>query len=284
MNKNSETSDFTPVILIAEDSPTQAAQLKHYLEGNKYKVVVTENGQQALNWLSKNKPALVISDIVMPVMNGFELCEKIKSDVDLENIPVILLTALSDPDEVIEGLSCGADSFITKPFNKEYLISNIEKSLSENTTLESKTDTLGIEINYNGKKRLIHSGPQKVVKLLLNIYNGAILKNNELIQTQEELKQLNERLEEIVEQRTEQLVLANNELAFQNEEKEKRAAELIIANIQLTKNEEKILAFNSELEHRVSERTTQADAANKAKSEFLANMSHEIRTPMNAVL
>ncbi len=84
--------------------------------------------------------------------------------------------------------------------------------------------------------------------------------------------------------RADELIIANKELAFQNEEKEKRAAELIIANKELKKNEEKILAFNAELEKRVSERTTQANAANIAKSEFLANMSHEIRTPMNAVL
>jgi signal transduction histidine kinase/PleD family two-component response regulator len=233
MSKKIKASEYIAEILIAEDSPTQAAQIKYLLESYQYKVNVAENGRQALDWLSKNKPSLVISDIVMPVMNGFELCEKIKSDERTEDIPVILLTALSDPNEVIEGLSCGADSFITKPYNKEYLISNIVKILAEKATPESKIDSLGIEINYDGKKRLIRTGPQKVVKLLLNIYQGAIHKNNELIQTQEELRQLNERLEEIVEQRTGQLVIANKELAFQNEEKEKRAAELIIANKEL---------------------------------------------------
>ena len=97
----------------------------------------------------------------MPEMNGFELCEKIKSDERTEDIPVILLTSLSDPDEVIEGLSCGADSFITKPYNNEYLISNIEKILTEKATPESKRDTVGIEINYSGKKRLIRTGTAK---------------------------------------------------------------------------------------------------------------------------
>src|SRR4030043_1668113 len=64
-----------------------------------------------------------------------------------------LLTSLSDPDEVIEGLSCGADSFITKPYNKEYLIANIKKILTEKATPESKRDTVGIEINYGGEKK-----------------------------------------------------------------------------------------------------------------------------------
>jgi PAS domain S-box-containing protein len=80
------------------------------------------------------------------------------------------------------------------------------------------------------------------------------------------------------------LITANKELAFQNSEKEKRAAELIITNKKLRKNEAKIMAFNTELEQRIGERTAQVEAANKAKSEFLANMSHEIRTPLNAVL
>src|SRR5664280_1302455 len=256
MSKKVKTSDNVTDILIVEDSATQAAQIKYLLESYHYKVEVTRDGQQALMWLSGHKPLLVISDIVMPEMNGFELCEKMKSDELTENIPVILLTSLSNPVEVIEGLSCGADSFITKPYNKEYLISNIKKILSEKATPESKRDTKGIEINYDGKKRLIRTGQQKVVNLLLNIYEGAIHQNNELIQTRDELRQLNERLEELVEERTKEL----------------------------KKDEEKILAFNAELEQRIDERTAQLDAANRAKSEFLANMSHEIRTPMNAVL
>jgi|WetSurMetagenome_2_1015567.scaffolds.fasta_scaffold11476_3 signal transduction histidine kinase/DNA-binding NtrC family response regulator len=243
-------------ILVVEDSATQAAQIKYLLESYNYRVVVTRDGQQALIWLSEHEPLLVISDIVMPEMNGFELCEKIKSDERTEHIPVILLTSLSDPDEVIEGLSCGADSFITKPYDTEFLISNIRKILSEKIVPEAKTDTKSTEINYGGKKRLICTGTQKVIKLLLSIYQGAIHQNNELIKTRDELRLLNERLEDLVEERTREL----------------------------KKDEEKIRAFNTELEQRISERTAQLDAANKAKSEFLANMSHEIRTPMNAVL
>jgi PAS domain S-box-containing protein len=205
MSKKVKPSDNMTDILIVEDSATQAAQIKYLLESYHYKVEFTQDGQQALAWLGNHKPSLVISDIVMPEMNGFELCEKIKSDKRTENIPVILLTSLSDSDEVIEGLSCGADSFITKPYNKEYLISNIEKILSEKATPESKSDTLGIEISYSGKKKLIRTKPHKVIKLLLNIYQGAIHQNNELIQTRDELRLLNERLEDLVEERTREL-------------------------------------------------------------------------------
>jgi len=256
MNKKIKISGNVTDILIVEDSATQAAQIKYLLESHHYKSEVARDGQQALIWLSGHKPSLIITDIIMPEMNGFELCEKIKFNKETEDIPVILLTSLTDPDEVIEGLSCGAESFITKPYNDEYLISNIKKLLSEKTSVKTENDLSGVEINYSGKKRLIRTGKERVIRLLLNIYQGAIHQNNELIKTRDELRLLNEKLEDLVEERTKEL----------------------------KKDEKKILAFNAELEQRICERTAQLDAANRAKSEFLANMSHEIRTPMNAVL
>jgi len=202
MRNKIKTSDRIKNILVVEDSLTQAAQIKYLLEDNYFDVVVAYNGNEALAWLSKNEPSLIISDIMMPGMNGFELCEKIKSDDRTKYLPVILLTSLSDLEEVIEGLSCGADSFITKPYDKNFLISNIEKILVEKSLPDSKSGTSGVEINYGGKKKIIRTEPQKMVKLLLSIYQGAIFKNNELIKTRDELRQMNEKLEELVEART----------------------------------------------------------------------------------
>lgn len=205
MKTNVKTSESKTDILIVEDSPTQASDIKYLLESYQFTVMIAQNGLEALGWLSNNTPLLVISDIVMPGMNGFDLCEKIKSDKRMKDLPVILLTALTDPEEIVEGLLCGADNFITKPYDKKFLLYNIEIIIQEKSVPMAKSESLRVEINYGGKKRLIRAEPQKLVKLLLSIYHGAIIKNNELIETQEELRQLNEKLEDLVRERTKEI-------------------------------------------------------------------------------
>src|SRR6185369_9600301 len=113
------------LILIVEDSPTQAEQLRYMLEKHSYRVTVARNGNEALAMMSKVNPGLIISDIVMPEMNGYELCRRVKALDDRRDIPVILLTSLADPHDVIKGLACGADNFITKPYDEDYLVSRI---------------------------------------------------------------------------------------------------------------------------------------------------------------
>ena len=212
-------------ILIVEDSLTQATQIKRLLESNHYKVSVSINGKQAMDLISKHKPSLVISDIMMPEMNGYELCKKIKSNKNTEDIPMILLTILSDPEEIIEGLSCGADSFITKPYNEKYLLSHIEKILSEKNGEDHKKMPFDVQILFKGKKRFIQAEQQNVIKLILDIYEGAIQQNGKLVQTQEELRLLNERLESMVEDRTSDLseeIKLSNQIANRLKESEER--------------------------------------------------------------
>src|SRR3989304_6932891 len=117
--KNSE-------ILIVEDSLTQREQIRHLLEAPGFTGKSATNGKQALQQLRKPQPALVISDIVMPEMDGYTLCGEMKSDSSLRDIPVILLTSLASPEDIIKGLQCGADNFIKKPFNEKYLLSRVE--------------------------------------------------------------------------------------------------------------------------------------------------------------
>ncbi len=225
INESKNSTHKSPEILIAEDSTTQAEQIKHLLESHNYKVTIAGDGKKAMDWLVNHKPSIVISDIMMPEINGYELCKKIKSNKTTGHIPVILLTQLFDADEIIEGLSCGADSFITKPYHEEFLLSHIKKLLTEENPTEHKKVPFGVEILYKGEKRQIQAEQQNVIKLMLSIYEGAIQQNEKLIQTQEELRTLNEHLESIVEERTSDLldeIKLSNEIANRLKESEER--------------------------------------------------------------
>ena len=112
-------------ILVVED----AEELREYIAkelGNYYKVLTASNGKEALGIIRSQKLDLVISDIVMPVMDGLELCRTIKNDTDLSYIPVILLTAIAGSESQISSLEAGADHYIEKPFSIELLMATVE--------------------------------------------------------------------------------------------------------------------------------------------------------------
>jgi signal transduction histidine kinase len=195
-------------ILIAEDSLIQAIQLKYLLEKHHYKAIVAENGQQALDLLEQYEPKIIISDICMPVMDGYELCRKVKAEKRNENIPVILLTSLANPEDVIEGLDCGADNFITKPYSEAYLISHIEQIIENRKVHLTDRVSFGIEIMFGGKQRLINADQLQMLTLLMSTYEAAIAKNQELLIIQKQLQNMNNQLEELVAIRTKELLLA----------------------------------------------------------------------------
>lgn len=192
-------------ILIAEDSPTQAEQLKYMLEKHKYGVLVAKNGKEAMGMVLEHTPSLVITDIVMPEMNGYELCKEMKSREKTMNIPVILLTSFSRSEDVMEGIACGADNFLTKPFREEYLVSHIETILSNSEIQKSETIKVELEVLVGGKKRVITVDHQQILTLLISTYEAAVQRNDDLVKAQNDLKQLNERLEELVAERTAEL-------------------------------------------------------------------------------
>src|SRR5690606_265711 len=112
-------------ILIAEDSATQALNLQYLLERQGYRVTVCENGRLALEAAHRRKPTLVVSDIVMPELDGYGLCRALKAEPALAEVPVLLVTTLSDPGDVLRGLEVGADSFILKPYDDTFLLNRI---------------------------------------------------------------------------------------------------------------------------------------------------------------
>ena len=189
-------------ILIVEDSRTQAEQLAHTLETRGYHVAVAVNGEEALAAARKHQPCLVISDVLMPVMDGYAMCRAFKDDSGLKTIPVIILSTLSDPQDVILGIEAGVDYYLAKPYQAEELLSRVEAVLAAPRSREIDDPQEDFPVTLAGEQRLVKSSRQRIMNLLLSTYGNAVRHNKDLITAQSELRTLNEKLEEMVEERT----------------------------------------------------------------------------------
>jgi len=175
-------------ILIVEDSMTQAIQLQYILEKNGYKGIIKGNGRDALAYLEHNKPTIILSDVVMPEMDGYAFCRKVKSSDNLKDIPFILITTLSEPEDIVKGLDCGANNFITKPYEEEFLLSRLKYILINRELRKDISTEVGIEIFFAGKKHFLNSDRMQILDLLLTTYENAVQKSRELERVNKELK------------------------------------------------------------------------------------------------
>jgi signal transduction histidine kinase/HPt (histidine-containing phosphotransfer) domain-containing protein len=183
-------------ILVAEDSATQAQNLQHLLEGQGYEVRVAGNGQQALDLARQRRPTLIISDIVMPVMDGYALCKAIKCDETLKNIPVILVTTLADAQDVMLGLECGASNFLRKPYDDRHLLSRIGYLLMNLELRRNQKIGSGMEVSLRGRTHFITAERQQILDLLISSFEQAVEVNQELRKTQAEIERANQALHE----------------------------------------------------------------------------------------
>ena len=126
---------MNPLLLLVDDNEEILEFLEHELN-EKYTILKAVDGQQALDLLKENAVHLVISDVMMPVIDGFELCRLIKSNFEFSHIPVILLTARNTLQSKIEGLELGADAYIEKPFSPKHLLAQIDNLLTNRNKLK----------------------------------------------------------------------------------------------------------------------------------------------------
>ena len=214
-------------ILIAEDSHTQAMFLVSILESNGFEVIQAENGKEAIELCKHSKPDLVISDIRMPVMDGYEFCRQLKNDDELKAIPFIILTVLSLPEDIIAGLGCGADGFHVKPYSEKALINLANELLTGKVQPEIKIDNGSLIVQINNKAISIMADPEKILRFLINTYNIASSKSEAFEFTNRDLIKLNLNLERRVAERTAKLSkeIADKEkyqLALEESEKKYR--------------------------------------------------------------
>ncbi|HEY3653657.1 MAG TPA: response regulator [Steroidobacteraceae bacterium] len=204
-------------ILIAEDSATQAQRLQHILEQHGYRVTATANGRLALEAAQRSKPALIISDVIMPEMNGYELCGRVKADARLADVPVVLVTTLSDPQDVIRGLECRADNFILKPYDADQLLRRIQFVLVNSQMRRSEQPGMGLEIVFGGQKHFITADRLQILNLLLSTYEAAMQRNAELSSTRDTLRQTNVELERLTRELEDRVLIRTRELELSNE-------------------------------------------------------------------
>ena len=181
-------------ILIVEDSPTQAERLLVLLESTGYRVRTAGSAEEALAMLDDHTPDLVVTDIVMPGMNGYELCDRIKSDPGLAETPVILLTTLSEPADIIKSLQCGADNYIRKPYDDRYLLTRVGNILTGRELREG--GRMGVEVRLGGERHFISSERQQILDFLLSTYEETMQLNDELEQRAAEMQAKNDELEQ----------------------------------------------------------------------------------------
>lgn len=116
-------------ILVAEDQPHIRALIEFKLKNNGYRVVAVEDGVAALQKAKELTPDLILLDVMMPLMTGFEVLSALKGIPETKNIPVLLVTAQSSESEVLKGLEMGAEDYITKPFSPNELAARIKSVL-----------------------------------------------------------------------------------------------------------------------------------------------------------
>lgn len=187
-------------ILIVEDSPTQALLLESSLQQEGYITRTAVDGEKALALLDEFQPTIIISDIVMPGIDGYELCRQVKTRPGTKDVPVILLTALSDPYDVIQGLQCGADNFITKPYQEKFLLSRIRYILINQELRKNGSENSGVQIYFAGEKISVTSNRIQIVDLLFSSFENAVQKNQELKAVNRELEKTQEQLREAIKE------------------------------------------------------------------------------------
>lgn len=220
------TSEISPLdILIVEDNRTQAEYLRHILEKNGHHVISAGNGNEALERVKESTPDIILTDIMMPDMDGYELCHTIKQNKETSSIPVVLITHLYSPEDVIKGLEVGADNFIIKPYEPEYIFSRINSIMQSKNHPDVDSNILPLDVVFSSEVHTISSSRTQILNILLSTYETAVKKNSELQVAHERLHYVNAQLQKAVED----LQHTNETLHLKNLERGRLEVSLSIA-------------------------------------------------------
>ena len=160
-------------VLVLEDSATQAASLALLLERSGYDTVLARRADRALELLAAGGIDLVLSDVVMPGMDGYEFCREVKGTPAWQRIPVVLLTSLTDPLAIVRGLAAGADHYVTKPYDSEGLLSRVRFVL-QHAADPRRIVPAPVDIELLGTKFTIRATKEQILELLVSSYSDLV--------------------------------------------------------------------------------------------------------------
>ncbi len=135
-------AEFSAKILVVDDEIRNVKLLEAQLLPRGYDVVTASNGEEALRKVAEERPDLILLDVMMPVLDGFSVCERLKSDAVTRLIPVVIMTALGAVEDRVRGIEAGADDFLTKPVNRDELLARIRTSLRLKQTIDTTVGRL----------------------------------------------------------------------------------------------------------------------------------------------
>ena len=166
-------------VLFAEDSRVQALMLDRTLREAGYAVTGAEDGAKALAAIRAEPPDVVISDIEMPEMDGIALCRTLKDDPDLCAIPVIMVTSLATPSDLIRAIAAGADTYITKPYDKDVLLERITERLAAERYTTPLSDRPEEQVVFHDVPYAVRTSQQHTINFLLALYAGVTAQNED---------------------------------------------------------------------------------------------------------
>ena len=169
-------------ILIVEDSPTQAVALATLLEDAGYSMLIAGTGEAALEMMRTTRVELVLTDIVMPGIDGYELCRKVKAE--WTDIPVILLTSLTDPLAIVRGLESGADHYVTKPYDPVQLLARVGHVLGRSND-ERTLVPRPVRVELMGTPFTISATKEQILELLVSSY-GDLVRASDVVRAAEQ--------------------------------------------------------------------------------------------------
>jgi two-component system, cell cycle sensor histidine kinase and response regulator CckA len=170
----------TSRILVVEDSPAQAYQIAGILASEQREVEIALDAERGLVLFLTTEFDLVITDVLLPGMSGYDLCGQIKNHPTKGNVPVILVTSLSDPANIIKGLECGANNFITKPYEADSLLARVRTMLDRKASNGSGKDKAGTEVVFQGRALTVKSDKEQILDLLIASFEDIVRTNQEL--------------------------------------------------------------------------------------------------------